>query len=129
MNRPRYSIEDHAFDTDFYEDVTLMRAQAEIGKAMKKLGLTKAELAQRLGKSKSAITRLLSDGRNLTLRSLGKILFELGVELYFHTKPIVGREAKHLPEFTQSLRISSSIWSFYDPTIREVDPIDLRPAA
>lgn len=41
-------------------------------------GVSKAELARRLGKSKSFITQILSGARNMTLGSFSDICFSLG---------------------------------------------------
>jgi len=49
--------------------MALGQAQNLVAKIMKEKQVTRTELAARLGKGRSAITRLLSDGRNLTLKS------------------------------------------------------------
>jgi len=46
---------------------------------MEELGVTKLELARRLGKSRSYVTQMLSGARNMTLGTLSDICFELGV--------------------------------------------------
>lgn len=46
---------------------------------MEELGVTKLELARRLGKSRSYVTQMLSGARNMTLGSLSDICFELGI--------------------------------------------------
>lgn len=43
------------------------------------MGISKAELARRLGKSKSFATQILAGSRNMTLGSLSDICFVLGV--------------------------------------------------
>ena len=77
-------------EPEFYEEFTLASAQNFICREMSEQNVTKVELAKRLGKSKGAITRLLSDGRNLTMRSFGRILHALGVEAKFTAKSIEG---------------------------------------
>lgn len=47
--------------------------------AMERLGITQAELARRLNKSRSTISRILDGDRNMTLRTLSNIAFELGI--------------------------------------------------
>lgn len=44
-------------------------------------GLTQHELAERLGKSPSEVSKWLSGNHNLTLRSIAKLEAELGVDL------------------------------------------------
>lgn len=46
---------------------------------MEELGVTKLELARRLGKSRSYVTQMLSGARNMTLGSLADICFALGI--------------------------------------------------
>lgn len=46
---------------------------------MEELGVTKLELARRLGKSRSYVTQMLSGARNMTLGTLSDICFELGI--------------------------------------------------
>lgn len=48
--------------------------------AIEELGVSKKELARRLGKSASYVTQVLSGARNMTLGSLSDICFALGVE-------------------------------------------------
>jgi transcriptional regulator with XRE-family HTH domain len=48
---------------------------------MEKEGVSKAELARRLGKSRSYITQLLDGSYNPTLRTASNIAFELGQSL------------------------------------------------
>ncbi len=49
--------------------------------AMEDLGITRSELANRLGKSKARISQLLSGSSNMTIGTLSDIAFELGLTL------------------------------------------------
>lgn len=49
--------------------------------AMRDKGVTRAELARRLGKKPPQITRLLDGAANMTLSTLSDIAFELGLTL------------------------------------------------
>ena len=59
----------------------LFRVTEDILVAMEDLGVTKAELAKRLGKSKPRITQLLSGSSNMTIGTLSDITVELGLNL------------------------------------------------
>ena len=59
----------------------LFRVTEDILVAMEDLGVTKSELAKRLGKSKPRITQLLSGGSNMTIGTLSDIAVELGLNL------------------------------------------------
>jgi len=49
--------------------------------AIEESGLTKSELAKRLGKTKGYVSQLLAGGRNLTLRTVADIGDAIGVSL------------------------------------------------
>ncbi|OCH42322.1 helix-turn-helix domain-containing protein [Aliivibrio fischeri] len=59
------------------------------------LNISKADLAKRLGKSKSYITQMLSGSRNMTLGSFSDICFALGFkpEIKIPVKPVEQSEA------------------------------------
>lgn len=59
----------------------LFRVTEDILVAMEDLGISKAELARRLGLSKARITQLLSGDSNMTIGTLADISFELGLTL------------------------------------------------
>jgi ribosome-binding protein aMBF1 (putative translation factor) len=49
--------------------------------AIEESGLTRSELAKRLGKTKGFVSQLLAGGRNLTLRTVADIADAIGVSL------------------------------------------------
>src|SRR5262245_32354630 len=53
----------------------------QIIKAMKQAGVSKAELARRLGKSRALVTLILQGSTNFTIESLVKIAESLGCQL------------------------------------------------
>ena len=72
-------------DPLFYEELTILKAQETIAELMKSSNTTKAELAKSLNQSKAHVTELLSDGRNLTLKTFARICFHLNSEVNFQT--------------------------------------------
>ena len=52
---------------------------------MKSGNVSKAELAKRLSQSKAHVTELLSEGRNLTLKTFARVCFHLNAEIDFKT--------------------------------------------
>ncbi len=60
------------------QEELLFDAQEEISMAMEKEGVTRAALAEMLGKGRASITRILSSGRNLTLRTWADVATALG---------------------------------------------------
>ncbi len=54
----------------FEEERLVLLATEEILKLMEREGISKADLARALGKSKAYVTQALAGGRNMTLRTL-----------------------------------------------------------
>lgn len=84
-------------------------------------GVTKAELAKKLGKSRSYVTQLLSGSRNMTLGTLSDICYELnakpvvrilpnGAKLLAYEQEPTWQEAQ-LPQIKN---ISSNVVSLYE---------------
>jgi transcriptional regulator with XRE-family HTH domain len=53
----------------------------QIQTILKEKGLTQKQLAQRLGKNESEVSKLLSGQHNLTLKSIAKLEAELGTDI------------------------------------------------
>ncbi len=66
---------------DLARGAYLFRVTEDILVAMEDLGISKAELANRLGKSKARISQLLGGNSNMTIGTLSDIAFELGLTL------------------------------------------------
>lgn len=63
----------------FEESFLTFTTAARIQNLLDGLGISQAELARRLGKSQAWVSRLLSGRQNLTLKSLARIGFTLGI--------------------------------------------------
>lgn len=61
---------------------------AMIGRLMKKKGVSRSELAQKLGKTPAWITQVLDGEHNKTIRTLSDLLWALDESLEFTHKPI-----------------------------------------
>ena len=87
MKKPTYpkSTETYKKDPVFYEELAILKAQEKIAELMKNSNTTRTALAQSLKQSKAHVTELLSNGRNLTLRTFARVCFHLNVEIDFHT--------------------------------------------
>jgi transcriptional regulator with XRE-family HTH domain len=55
-----------------------LQATELISRLMDETGVTKAELAHRIGKSRAFVTQLLSGSRNMTMHTLADLAFALG---------------------------------------------------
>jgi transcriptional regulator with XRE-family HTH domain len=81
-----------------YERESLAFDAAEmISHLMEECNVSKAELARRIGKSRSEVTQLLNGTRNMTVYSLADLAFALGYRLEFKARqhrPEESRESK-----------------------------------
>lgn len=59
------------------QEVLITQVTEAIWKTMEEAGVSKAELAQRLGTTRGFISQVLSGSRNMTLRTLSDICFAL----------------------------------------------------
>lgn len=74
------------------QELLITEVTEEIWKAMEEAGVTKAELANRMGATKGYVSQVLSGSRNMTLRTLADICFALG------HKPVICLDINSLPE-------------------------------
>ncbi|MCL4840545.1 MAG: helix-turn-helix transcriptional regulator [Bryobacteraceae bacterium] len=74
-------MKDPEFRRQFAVEGAVLQSAELIATLMEEQGLTKADLARRLGKSRSWVTQLLGGGRNVTVRTLAEVLYALGAEL------------------------------------------------
>ncbi len=79
---------DPEFRRLFMQERTIGELTEMICREMQRSGVTKKELARRLGKSQGLISQWLSGGRNLTLRSLSDILLALDLSLDPVARPV-----------------------------------------
>ncbi|HEX2611756.1 MAG TPA: helix-turn-helix transcriptional regulator [Gemmatimonadales bacterium] len=75
-------------DFGVVEETALAMAQATISNAMAASGVTRAELARRLEIPRSAVTRMLSGGHNLTVKTMARAMAACGVEPRFNYEPL-----------------------------------------
>lgn len=68
-------------ERDLARGAYIFRVTEDILVAMEDQGVTKAELANRLGKSKARISQLLGGSSNMTIGTLADIAFALGLSL------------------------------------------------
>ncbi len=79
------------------EESTIARAQSTICNAMDSAGITRAELARRMGRSRAFVTQILRGSHGLTVRTLARALFACGVVLEFNLLPLAaGAESPEL---------------------------------
>lgn len=70
------------------QEETILAITEEIWGAMKAKNITKAELAEKIGCSRSFMTQVLSGSRNMTLATLSKICEVLELKVGIHHEKI-----------------------------------------
>lgn len=100
QNDPEYQLDSLIFD--FNE---------EICRLMEEKGVSRAELARRIGVNRSYITRILNENANLTVETMVKIVTALGMKIDLITVPIDERSGYtpiEVNDNLSSLRIKPS---------------------
>lgn len=72
---------DSSLDQLVEEERLILAATELVEEYLAKEGISRSELAARLGKSKGHVSQLLSGQRNLTLRTLAELMFHLGARV------------------------------------------------
>lgn len=70
-------VEDRNAQRLYEEETLAFEASELVAQLMEEQKISRAELARKIGKSKSHITQLLSGSRNMTLKTFAEILFAL----------------------------------------------------
>jgi transcriptional regulator with XRE-family HTH domain len=89
-------MQDPEFRKEFAIETFVAECTEVISRIMHQKQISKADLARRLGKSRAWVTQLLSGGRNVTVRTLAEVAYELNSELVISPKlpAVVSHQAK-----------------------------------
>ncbi len=74
-------MEDPEFAQLMAQEDLIMEVTETLCELLEKEGVSRKELAERLGKTKGFVSQLLGGGRNLTLRTVADILHVLGYKV------------------------------------------------
>jgi transcriptional regulator with XRE-family HTH domain len=69
------------------QEELILEVTEAMARALRTSGLTQAELAGRLGKSKGFVSQIFGGGCNLTLRTLADVAGALGCKVQIQLKP------------------------------------------
>jgi ribosome-binding protein aMBF1 (putative translation factor) len=75
-------------DLDILEEAALAMAQAVVQNAINRSGISRAELARRLNRSRSFVSRMLCGDHNLTVKTMARALAACGEEVRLGSEPI-----------------------------------------
>lgn len=107
-----------------YEEERLILWTTEaIWKAMDEQGLTRAEMAERLGTSRANITQLLSGSRNMTLRSLASLAFACDLRAEIRLEELTASVFNSIDDQTIELSRSQPVRFWTEPQVAEEPPL------
>lgn len=72
-------VKDPEFRQFYEEERLILWTTEEIAGAMVDQGISRADIAERIGTSRANVTQLLSGSRNMTLRSLARLAHACGM--------------------------------------------------
>lgn len=102
-----------------HEEGLILEVTEAVCEVMQKEGITKAQMARRMGRSKGFITQLLSGDRNLTLRTLANMADALGC----HVGVTVSKNLPRMLAGSQSLGVRVTELGRLDhPSWEQVSP-------
>jgi hypothetical protein len=87
MSEPWISGHDEP-DLEILSESALAMAQATIQNAMDEAKLSKADLARKIDRPRSYVTRILNGSHNLTVKTMARTLLACGYELQLGLTPI-----------------------------------------
>ena len=87
LERWNRMFEEAAQTVDYWVDGPIVEFTEDICVLMDKQGVSRAELARRLGTSRAYVTKLLGGNANFTLETMTKIAMALGAAVHVHVAP------------------------------------------
>jgi transcriptional regulator with XRE-family HTH domain len=87
MNPPTLANRSRAEDPQYWADRAILRVAEEVFLALERCGITRAELARRLGTSPAYVTKVLRGNANFTIETLARLAHALDGEFKFHIAP------------------------------------------
>jgi transcriptional regulator with XRE-family HTH domain len=111
------SISNHVRSTTegdklWQQERAIIEATERICELMEKQGVSRCELADLIGKSKSRVSQLLDGSANMTLRTLSDLYFSLGRAVHITDGPLAQSDPLAVPagESVQKLRSKTLRW-------------------
>ncbi|MBM0128052.1 helix-turn-helix domain-containing protein [Pimelobacter simplex] len=90
------------------EESALLEATELVAECLTHREVSRSELAKRLGVGRSEVTQRLSGKRNLSVKSLGAMLHELGYRVRFEAEDVSGIKA--VPQHVRVVPTGAGSW-------------------
>ena len=87
-------MEDPEYRRLYTIEALLTDASEMVAQLMEAQGVSKAELARRLGKSRAWVTQLLNGKANMTIRTVAEVVYTLGAEVKLSTSPLATHQSQ-----------------------------------
>lgn len=71
----------------YWAEIPIVEFTEDIFRLMEEQGVSKAELARRLGTSRAYVTKLLGGDANFTLQTMTRVAMALGAAVHVHVAP------------------------------------------
>lgn len=91
MRRLQQRLKDPAVRRAYEEELLFGEAHDTLVGLLESLGITRTELAERLGVSPARVSQILSGRENLRLRTLASLGWSLGIRFELHPVPVADR--------------------------------------
>lgn len=91
LKRYREGLREARQSVDYWVDGPITEFTRDICRLMDEQGVSRAELARRLGTSRAYVTKLLGGNANFTLETMTKVAMALGAAVHVH----VARQTVH----------------------------------
>ena len=80
-------VEEARETSEYWAEAAIIEFTMDIGRLMDEQGVSRAELARRLGTSRAYVTKLLGGNANFTLETMAKVALALGSAVHVHVAP------------------------------------------
>jgi transcriptional regulator with XRE-family HTH domain len=97
IERYRQFVEEERSSPDYWSEAAAYELIREIEERMEQQGVSRAELARRLGTSKAYVTKVLGGNANFTLTTMARLAQALGGRIQVHIadpSAVKGREGR-----------------------------------
>lgn len=98
LDRYRKMIEEARQSVDYWAEGSIVEFTEALWARMEEEGVSRAELARRLGTSKAYVTKVLGGNANFTLYSMAKLALAVGGKVRIGIEPISPKGRKPRPQ-------------------------------
>ena len=87
LDRFHQMVEEARETSEYWVEAAIIEFTMDVGRLMDEQGVSRAELARRLGTSRAYVTKLLGGNANFTLETMSKVAMALRAAVHVHVAP------------------------------------------